>query len=158
MTIQEIENRFCIPAEKLERYEACGLITGIEREDGARDYSEDEISELGLICIFTEAGFTCGEIRQYFALGGTEDGNARQIRMLRKKRGELLERTEDLNDAGTLEEASMLWNDLQVDLWEYVPVMIPGHYSTIYAVSGDLEGVIISDGFYFWNAYRDASH
>ena len=72
--------------------------------------------------------------------------------------GELLERTEDLNDAGTLEEASMLWNDLQVDLWEYVPVMIPGHYSTIYAVSGDLEGVIISDGFYFWNAYRDASH
>ena len=92
MTIQEIENRFCIPAEKLERYEACGLITGIEREDGARDYSEDEISELGLICIFTEAGFTCGEIRQYFALGGTEDGNARQIRMLRKKRGELLER------------------------------------------------------------------
>lgn len=72
--------------------------------------------------------------------------------------GELLERTEGLNDAGTLEEASMLWNDLQADLWEYVPVMIPGHYSTIYAVSGDLEGVIISDGFYFWNAYRDASH
>ena len=92
MTIQEIEKRFCIPAEKLERYEACGLITGTEREDGAWDYSEDEISELGLICIFTEAGFTCGEIRQYFALGGTEDGNARQIRMLRKKRGELLER------------------------------------------------------------------
>lgn len=28
MTIQEIEKRFCIPAEKLERYEACGLITG----------------------------------------------------------------------------------------------------------------------------------
>lgn len=92
MTIQEIEERFCVPAEKLKRYESGGLIAGRELEDGIRDYDEAEVRELGVICTFTEAGFTCDEIRQYLALGGTKDGAERQVRMLRKKRGELLER------------------------------------------------------------------
>ncbi len=92
MTIREIEERFCITAEKLKRYESEGLIVGKELEDGTKDYNEDQVRDLGAVCIFAEAGFTCGEIRQYFALGGTKEGAAGQVRLLRKKRGELLEK------------------------------------------------------------------
>ena len=92
MTIREIEERFCIPAEKLKRYESEGLIIGKELEDGTKDYNEDQVRDLGAVCIFAEDGFTCGEIRQYFALGGTKVGAAGQVRLLRKKRGELLEK------------------------------------------------------------------
>lgn len=92
MTIKEIGERFCIPAEKLRQYEAEGLITGTGLGDGTTDFSEAEVRDLGMICIFTKAGFTCEEIRQYLALDGTKDGAERQVRMLRKKRGELLAR------------------------------------------------------------------
>lgn len=92
MTIQEIEEKFCVPSEKLKRYESEGLIAGRELADGTRDYDEAEVRELGIIFIFTEAGFTCEEIRQFLALDGKKDGADRQMRMLRKKRGELLER------------------------------------------------------------------
>ena len=66
--------------------------TGTGLGDGTTDFSEAEVRDLGMICIFTKAGFTCEEIRQYLALDGTKDGAERQVRMLRKKRGELLER------------------------------------------------------------------
>ena len=48
MTIREIEERFCIPAEKLKRYESEGLIIGKELEDGTKDYNEDQRSGRGL--------------------------------------------------------------------------------------------------------------
>ena len=63
---------------------------------------------------------------------------------------ELSEKLGNLS-SGTVEDAAEEWKDLQKELWEYVPVMVPGHYSTIFAVSPDHEGVIIDDGFYFWN-------
>ena len=63
---------------------------------------------------------------------------------------ELSEKLGNLS-SGTVEDAAEEWKNLQKELWEYVPVMVPGHYSTIFAVSPDHEGVIIDDGFYFWN-------
>ena len=74
MTIKEIGERFCIPAEKLRQYEAEGLITGTGLGDGTTDFSEAEVRDLGMICIFTKAGFTCEEIRQYLALDGQKTG------------------------------------------------------------------------------------
>ena len=64
--------------------------------------------------------------------------------------GALLAEIAGLNSR-TMEEAYEEWGILQSELWEYVPVMIPGHYSTIFAVAPGHDGVIIEDGFYFWN-------
>ena len=50
MTIKEIGERFCIPAEKLRQYEAEGLITGTGLGDGTTDFSEAEVRELGMSC------------------------------------------------------------------------------------------------------------
>ena len=55
-----------------------------------------------------------------------------------------------IDEARSLEEASSLWNEAQLYLWSIVPVIVPGHYSTVYAVSSDLDGVILGEGFYFW--------
>ena len=56
----------------------------------------------------------------------------------------------DIDEAVTLEEASSLWTEAQLYLWSIIPVIVPGHYSTVYAVSSDLDGVILGEGFYFW--------
>ena len=58
-----------------------------------------------------------------------------------------------LDEEVTIESAEEKWKDVQKDLWNYIPSYIPGHYSTSYAKSNKLQGVIIQDGFYFWNAY-----
>ena len=59
-----------------------------------------------------------------------------------------------LSDASTMQEAKTLWEETQRYLWEYIPVIILGHYSTVYAISSDITGVILSDSFYFWDAKR----
>lgn len=58
----------------------------------------------------------------------------------------------EVNDATSLEEAMLKWRDVEPLIWEQAPVYVPGHYSTEYAASNSLDGVIIQNGFYFWNA------
>ena len=58
-----------------------------------------------------------------------------------------------LDEEVTIEGAERRWEEVQKEMWEYIPSYIPGHYSTSYAKNKNLDGVIIQDGFYFWNAY-----
>ena len=56
-----------------------------------------------------------------------------------------------LSEASAEEEAVAIWNEAQKRLWEYIPVIVPGHYSTVYASSG-VSGVDFSDGYSFRRA------
>ncbi len=58
-----------------------------------------------------------------------------------------------IDEEVTIENAEERWEEVQRILWDYIPAYIPGHYSTSYAKNKKLQGVIIQDGFYFWNAY-----
>ena len=58
-----------------------------------------------------------------------------------------------LDEEVTIESAEKKWEEVQKEMWDYIPAYIPGHYSTSYAKNKKLNGVIIQDGFYFWNAY-----
>lgn len=58
-----------------------------------------------------------------------------------------------VSSAASEEEAAGAWQEAQIALWDDVPVIIPGHYSTSYAVSSRVKGVRVSDGFYFDRAY-----
>ena len=62
---------------------------------------------------------------------------------------------EDLSSSSSLEEAAAVWKEAQQSLWEYVPVIIPGHYSTVYASSSCLNGIDFSDGYHFRYAELD---
>lgn len=57
-----------------------------------------------------------------------------------------------LLEAEDMEKAAKLWEDAQTILYEEVPAYIPGHYSTSYAKKESLKGVILQNGFFFWNA------
>ena len=56
--------------------------------------------------------------------------------------------------AESIEEASLLWQEAQYFFWHDVPVIVPGHYSTINAASATISGIIEEDGNHFWNARR----
>ena len=59
---------------------------------------------------------------------------------------------EAISGAESLDEAAELWQEAQIMLWQSVPVIVPGHYSTVYGVSSSLDGTIVGDGLYFWAA------
>lgn len=59
---------------------------------------------------------------------------------------------EALNDVRSVEDAVRQWNDAQLYLWEIVPAIVPGHYTTVYGIRSDLEGVELAEGFYFQSA------
>ncbi len=60
-----------------------------------------------------------------------------------------------LNSASDLEEAESIWQEGQKRIWDYNPVYVAGHYSTVYASSVRLSNIIIQDGFFFWNAEKE---
>lgn len=60
-----------------------------------------------------------------------------------------------LSSRESIEEAIGIWKEVEKELFEYIPCYIPGHYTTSYAKSKKLSGVIIEDGFFFWNATKD---
>ena len=60
-----------------------------------------------------------------------------------------------VSEAETEEEALEAWREVQQLLWEDVPVIIPGHYSTTYAVKQQIKGVEVRDGFYFMKAWAE---
>ena len=49
----------------------------------------------------------------------------------------------------TIDEAAERWEDVQIMLWDYIPVIVPGHYSTVYAASTSLQGIDFTDGYHF---------
>lgn len=59
-----------------------------------------------------------------------------------------------MNEAESLSEAMKIWKDGQEVLFDYAPVYIPGHYSTVYASSSDLDNIIIQNGFFFWQCEK----
>lgn len=60
-----------------------------------------------------------------------------------------------LSSSKTIEEAESTWKEVEKALFEYIPCYIPGHYTTLYAKSKKVSGVIIDDGFFFWNATKN---
>ena len=59
-----------------------------------------------------------------------------------------------LDEEMNMEDAAERWKEVQKMMWDYVPVFVSGHYTTSYAASSSLEGVIVQDGFYLWNAKK----
>ncbi len=56
------------------------------------------------------------------------------------------ERVEEVLNSDSLEEASLKWSEVQRALWESLPVIVPGHYTTVYALDSSLDGVEMIDG------------
>lgn len=58
----------------------------------------------------------------------------------------------DFNQALSYEEAKNKWEEIQHYCYEYLPVMVLGHYLSGYGWQTKLQNVNTYMGFYFWNA------
>lgn len=64
----------------------------------------------------------------------------------------LSEMMEEFTTATTREEAVSIWQEIQGYCYEYLPVIVAGHYKSQSLYSERLEGVVEKNGFYFFNA------
>jgi DNA-binding transcriptional MerR regulator len=62
LSIGELAERTGVATSALRYYEECGLIQPAERESGRRRYLPSAVSEVGLIVLLRDVGFTLAEI------------------------------------------------------------------------------------------------
>ena len=77
MTIAELERRSGLTRANIRFYEAEGLLRPVRRENGCRDYSEEDLALLLRVRLLRELGLPLAEIRQLrggdLALGAALD-------------------------------------------------------------------------------------
>lgn len=88
MTQQEIQKELALPLDTIRQYEKAGLL---RLKAGSSDYVDSGIQHLGILDTLLKAGFTPVEAKGYFDAETSRNGPAEQIRMLRRKRKQLLD-------------------------------------------------------------------
>ena len=92
MTIQLASDRSGISKDMIRYYEKIGLIQPGRRENGYRDYSEDDLNTLVLIRMLSNSRIPLRRIREAFQNGNVgilQDGVEAELRHLRRLRLEL---------------------------------------------------------------------
>lgn len=75
MKINELENQLNLSRANIRFYEKEGLLTPTRKENGYREYSEEDVAILKKIIIFRKLGFSLPEIREILT-GGLDITNA----------------------------------------------------------------------------------
>ena len=85
MTIAELERRSGLTRANIRFYEAEGLLRPARRENGYRDYSEEDLALLLRVRLLRELGLPLAEIRQLrggdLALGAALDAHLARLGM-----------------------------------------------------------------------------
>lgn len=97
-SIQEVSEKTGLKAHTLRYYEKEGLISGVERSRGGfRQYTDEDMERLGLICCLKNTGMSIREIARFVQL--THEGDhtlEEQVEMLRVHRERVLARMEEM--------------------------------------------------------------
>ena len=97
-SIQEVSKKTGLSAHTLRYYEKEGLITGVERTAGGfRQYTDEDLEELGLICCPKNTGMSLQEIAQFVNL--THQGEftlKERVALLREHRENMIKRMEEM--------------------------------------------------------------
>ena len=93
-SIQEVSKKTGLTAHTLRYYEKEGLISGVERSQGGfRQYTDEDLERLGLICCLKNTGMSIQEIARFVQL--THEGDStleERVELLRKHRELVLSR------------------------------------------------------------------
>lgn len=90
MTREEVSLNYQIPIEILQQYEKWDLFDNRKKEMGKWQYDDQDLELLSLILTLHDIGFNKREIQQYMLLYRKEETNTECIRILKQKRGEIL--------------------------------------------------------------------
>jgi DNA-binding transcriptional MerR regulator len=97
-SIQEISQKTGLSAHTLRYYEKEGLIKGVERSEGGfRQYSEEDLEALGLICCLKNTGMSLKEIARFVDLTHQGEHTLRErVDMLRAHRERVIGRMNEM--------------------------------------------------------------
>ena len=97
-SIQEVSNKTGLTAHTLRYYEKEGLISGVERSQGGfRQYTDEDLERLGLICCLKNTGMSIQEIARFVQL--THEGDhtlEERVELLRAHREQVLARMTEM--------------------------------------------------------------
>ena len=97
-SIQEVSKKTGLSAHTLRYYEKEGLISGVNRTPGGfRQYSEEDMEALGLICCLKNTGMSLQEIARFVRLTHEGDQTLKErVMLLREHRENVLARMEEM--------------------------------------------------------------
>ena len=97
-SIQDVSKKTGLTAHTLRYYEKEGLIPGVERSQGGfRQYTDEDLERLGLICCLKNTGMSIQEIARFVQL--TQEGDhtlQERVELLRAHREQVLERMAEI--------------------------------------------------------------
>ena len=97
-TIQEVSRRTGLSTHTLRYYEKEGLLTHVKRTSGGfRQYSDDDLASLGLICCLKNTGMPLQEISRFLALTHEGDQTLRErVALLQGHRDSMITRIAEM--------------------------------------------------------------
>lgn len=97
-SIQDVSKKTGLTAHTLRYYEKEGLISGVERSQGGfRQYTDEDLEKLGLICCLKNTGMSIQEIARFVQL--THEGDhtlEERVELLREHRENVLARIDEM--------------------------------------------------------------
>ena len=97
-SIQDVSKKTGLTAHTLRYYEKEGLISGVGRSQGGfRQYTDEDLERLGLICCLKNTGMSIQEIARFVQL--THEGEhtlEERVELLRAHREQVLERIAEM--------------------------------------------------------------
>ncbi len=97
-SIQEVCRKTGLTAHTLRYYEKEGLLTGVARSTGGfRQYSDEDMEWLGLICCLKNTGMPLQEIARFVQLAHQGDRTLEErVELLKEHREKLISRMEEM--------------------------------------------------------------
>lgn len=118
-SIQDVSRKTGLSAHTLRYYEKEGLIKGVERSNGGfRQYTDEDLEALGLICCLKNTGMSLQEIARFVEL--TQQGEATlkdRVALLKSHRDMVLLRMKEMQIY--LEKVTSKLNYFSEKLQEY---------------------------------------
>ena len=97
-SIQDVSKKTGLSAHTLRYYEKEGLISGVDRSPGGfRQYTDEDLEALGLICCLKNTGMSLQEIARFVEL--THEGEhtlKERVELLREHRESVIRRMEEM--------------------------------------------------------------
>ena len=97
-SIREVSKKTGLTAHTLRYYEKEGLLSGVERTQGGfRQYTDEDLERLGLICCLKNTGMPLQEIARFVQLAHEGDQTLEErVELLKNHRVQLILRMEEM--------------------------------------------------------------
>ena len=97
-SIQDVSKKTGLSTHTLRYYEKEGLISGVERSQGGfRQYTDEDLERLGLICCLKNTGMSIQEIARFVQLTHEGDHTLKErVQMLKDHREQVIERIAEM--------------------------------------------------------------